>query len=114
VHHGYPLTVSAFIRRERWHGGGDTASFSRAVGSRIVWMTVAFIVLHMAILVGLFVSRALSAAAFGLLLAHLYISARVRFNHLARIPLTRVIPILYQYYFGRTLSFVHVRERGRR
>jgi len=114
VHHGYPLTVRAFVRRERWHGGGDTTSLMRALSSRIVWMTAAFILLHVAFFVGLVVSLPLAAAAFGLLLAHLYVSARVRFTHLQRIPFTRVLPILYLYYFGRTLSFIHVRERGER
>jgi glycosyltransferase involved in cell wall biosynthesis len=114
IHHGYPVTVRAFVRRERWHGGGDLVSLQRAAASKVVWMTVIFIALHVAIIAGLFVSPALALVALALLLAHLRLSVRIRFKRMRGMAAVRAMAIFYLYYFGRGLSFIHNRERGAR
>lgn len=35
VHHGYPLTVASFLRREAWHGLGDFQSLEAFKASRV-------------------------------------------------------------------------------
>lgn len=34
-HEGYPKTIIQFLKRERWHGSGDLASFGRFVKSKV-------------------------------------------------------------------------------
>jgi glycosyltransferase involved in cell wall biosynthesis len=114
IHHGYPVTVGAFVRRERWHGGGDLGSIGRVLRSKVMLMTLVFVGLHVALIAGFFVSWKLSVVAAGLLLAHLFVSVRVRFKAMRGTPIAKAMAIFYLYYFGRSLSFVHNRERGAR
>ncbi|MDB4912941.1 MAG: glycosyl transferase, family 2 [Gemmatimonadetes bacterium] len=114
IHHGYPVSAGSFIRRERWHGGGDTVSLERAVKSKVVWMSVAFIVLHLIVLGGSIVSGRLAMAGIILLLAHLYLSVRVRFRTMHGPTILKGMAMFYLYYVGRSLSFVSSQERGAR
>ena len=114
IHHGYPLSIRAFVRRERWHGGGDTVSLERALRSKVVWMTLAYIGLHLAVIVGLILSWRLAVAGTVLLLGELLLSVRVRFRRMRGTPMLKAMAIFYLYYFGRSLSFISNRERGAR
>jgi glycosyltransferase involved in cell wall biosynthesis len=114
IHHGYPMTVRAFVRRERWHGGGDAGGIKRVLQSKVMLMTLVFIGLHVALVVGLFVSWKLAVIAGVLLFAHLFVSVLVRFRTMRGAPTLKAMVIFYLYYFGRSMSFVHNRERGAR
>ncbi len=38
IHLGYPKTISAFMKRERWHGRQDFNSISSFIESKIAWL----------------------------------------------------------------------------
>jgi glycosyltransferase involved in cell wall biosynthesis len=38
IHHGYPRTIGAFIRRERWHGSEDVQSLASFKASKMAWL----------------------------------------------------------------------------
>jgi glycosyltransferase involved in cell wall biosynthesis len=49
VHHDFPKTIDAFIRREAWHGRGNFASLAMFRSSPVGPATVVFVGLHAAI-----------------------------------------------------------------
>ncbi|MCR8924122.1 glycosyltransferase [Dasania sp. GY-MA-18] len=38
THYGYPTTVLAFMRRERWHGSEDVQSWAAFAASKMAWL----------------------------------------------------------------------------
>jgi glycosyltransferase involved in cell wall biosynthesis len=48
VHTRLPGSIRDFIRRELWHGSGDSASFVRLLNSRVALLSLFFAVLHLA------------------------------------------------------------------
>jgi glycosyltransferase involved in cell wall biosynthesis len=114
IHHGYPVTISAFVRRERWHGLGDVASVRRALRSKVVWMTAVFLGLHLGFLSTAFIAPIGAAISLVLLLGLLYVSVRVRFRGMRGIAILVAMTFFYLYYCGRSLSFFQVHARGSR
>lgn len=53
VHHGFPRTLRAFLRREVWHGLGDAGSVRAIVTSPIASAALMFVVLHAVLVVAL-------------------------------------------------------------
>jgi GT2 family glycosyltransferase len=114
IHHGFPVTVSAFLRRERWHGAGDVSSVRRMLESKVVGMTVAFLFVHLVFLYGVARSPQIAAISFGALLVLLLVSVRVKFRTLRGTAILKAMVMFYLYYLGRTLSFVPPKRRGAR
>lgn len=50
VHLGYPRTISAFIKREFWHGQGDFYSFKTFIKSKVAMCSVVYVVAQALIL----------------------------------------------------------------
>jgi GT2 family glycosyltransferase len=44
IHYGYPTTVEAFIKRERWHGRQDVQSLRRFLESKVALIAALFLV----------------------------------------------------------------------
>lgn len=107
IHHGFPSTIQAFIRREVWHGSGDAQSLRQALASTTVLATAIFGGLHLCIILGLLLGLpALSTLALVILAAELISIAQVKFAH--RPLAQRLINshIVYLYLWGRLLSLI--------
>lgn len=118
VHHeGYPKTFRAFIRRERWHGKGDVASFRRALTSRVLLASAAFValqILTLGLLIGAcydgdWMATAISALS---LLGLCVVGARRAANP-PLLYLPAAMLIMCAYYTGRILSVVDVLKDSR-
>lgn len=111
-HEGYPRTFSAFIKRERWHGRGDLASLKRALTSKVVLASAAFMALHLAALTLIVLAIhdrdwLAPAVAFGAILILCAASVKRAVNpSLGSLPQT--LPIMYAYYLGRSLATLDV------
>lgn len=64
IHLGYPKTLRAFLRRERWHGRGDLLSITTIMGSKVA---------QASILYGFLTTLALLLLSFGYALYSLFI-----------------------------------------
>ena len=107
VHRGFPRSIRAFVRREAWHGSGDTGTW-RAIGrSKVALATLAFLGAHLLMAFGL-VFLGPVAVAFGgaSLMGVLLLSClgRSRGTPAASLPFT--LALYYFYFVGRTLSFL--------
>lgn len=106
-HNRFPTTFRQFIRRERWHGTGDTQGLGRIIQSKVALMTIAFVGLHGAVIVS-----ALASSISGILISSLMIlgllgvSILKKFSTNTPKQLLYRIPICYTYYIGRALAFL--------
>jgi glycosyltransferase involved in cell wall biosynthesis len=118
VHHeGGPKTIGSFVRRERWHGTGDFVTMRRVIRSPVALASAAFAVFHVcaviAVLHLLIVGRGWSAVAvcavgiIGLCLAGV---ARI-FPKSTLATRLAAIPLMYLYYYGRSLSMMDAVRR---
>lgn len=106
-HEGFPKTVAAFVRRERWHGKGDLATIGHALHSPVTLASAAFSALHMLLLLAI-IDRAWPMATISILtivaLCALGVWRVLRGASLqARIA---ALPVMYLYYCGRSLSIL--------
>jgi len=106
THHDYPLTVSEFIRRERWHGSGDVQSLGRLLGSKVALASVVFIAAHV-LLVAALVLRPSWAVLPLLVIAGLPLLMSIsKFQGLAIGQRVFNIGICYLYLVGRSLALL--------
>jgi glycosyltransferase involved in cell wall biosynthesis len=109
-HEGYPKTVARFLKRERWHGTGDFLSAGRLLNSKVALATLAFLAVHL-----IFVAAAVSAittargaylpcAAAALIVLLCLASVVQKFPRAGLRARIRALPIVYLYYWGRSLS----------
>ncbi len=113
-HHGFPRTLGAFIRRERWHGRGDVSSVRAFVSSRVALLGAAFTLLLagalVTLLLGWFVmAGALAASALAILIA----SSVVRFRHVGPVGFAIATGLFGVYFTARTLALVDAARRAR-
>ena len=52
IHNGYPSTLSAFIRREIWHGKGDCQALKNILSSRVAMVALLLVLLHLTAIAG--------------------------------------------------------------
>jgi glycosyltransferase involved in cell wall biosynthesis len=110
IHEGYPKTLRQFIRRELWHGQGSFPSFSAIWTSKIAPLTVAFLLLHVALVAALLAGRDALPATGLAALAILGVCGLASFAKYRR-PFTTVCVncyLYYWYFFARSLSLVSV------
>lgn len=111
VHHDYPLTAGAFVRRECWHGSGDFQSLGRIVRSKVALAALAFLIGHLVALMSLafdwriFVGLELAIAAFA---GALSLS---KFKKLGLRGRAVNVGIFYIYLAGRSLAALSVWAR---
>jgi cytochrome c oxidase assembly factor CtaG len=106
-HHGFPRTLGALVRREAWHGMGDFSSLSVFMRSKVALNTVAFVLLHMLLLVSLVTSWVPGkvAAAAGILSICLA-SSYWKYGHLPVHAILHNTVIFWFYYLGRAFAMV--------
>jgi glycosyltransferase involved in cell wall biosynthesis len=109
VHLGYPKTVKAFFKRERWHGRGDCGSVAAVLGSKVALVSLAQFGLFL-----IAIAWALSLGSCGPLVAYLFvlvgIGAAAGFARCGEVnPNFLPCTFLYILYFqARALSFFDV------
>ena len=114
-HYDFPDTWWGFVKRERWHGRGDTSSIGAFFASRVALVSVGFTTLTVlavgALLLGVtHLASVLIAAALGLLIA----SSFARLHGVGFATRAISIWIFGLYYFGRSLSVFDAVVRGLR
>jgi glycosyltransferase involved in cell wall biosynthesis len=107
VHMGFPRTIGAFLRRESWHGIGDFKSLGVLVRSKVALSAVAFVTLHVLLLVSL-ISGALwpgFAAAAGIVSLCLASSYHQYRSQPIRLVLSNGLTF-WIYYLGRSMALL--------
>jgi len=107
AHYDFPKSWAEFVRRERWHGRGDTTSLRAIASSKVALMSLFFSGLVLTGFVGLVMgSGALALAALVLAASLLVVSSALRLRNVR--PSTRLfsVVIFAVYYFARTLAVV--------
>lgn len=103
-HYGYPKTLSEFLKREAWHGVGDLRSLAALVKSKVALLSVAFILSHLLVLVGMVLDlRLIYLGAFSIIFLCL-VAAFHKYKHAALIHRSWFAVIFYLYFVGRTMS----------
>ena len=120
VHHeGFPKTVAAFVRRERWHGVGDLGAWGTLARSKVALMSVVFLGAHVGLIASLALApmnarawwlAALSALAILLVCS---LSSWRRFHGHGPAQIGAGAVMSYLYFAGRALSLVDVATRRR-
>ncbi len=106
IHTGYPRTVSAFIRRERWHGREDFESWKSFFESKVGWIAAFNLALLVMGLVSLFITGD-AVGVVGYFVTMLAISGLLSAYNYKSIAIKEMIPtslIFYCYIWGRTLA----------
>lgn len=111
-HHDYPSSISAFIRREAWHGSGDFMSLSSVIKSKVALATIGFMLLHLALIITIPFSRSSAAAVFLLIIGLTALLSLAKFRDLS--PQERMfnIFIFYIYLWGRAFSTLQIWSRS--
>lgn len=106
-HHGEPQTLRAFVRREFWHGTGDSQSISRTLRSRIALASIVFGMGHAVLTISL-----LTGSSIMFLIGFSMVSAPVaaltwrRRSSLNMGKAASLTLLLYLYLWARLLAIV--------
>jgi glycosyltransferase involved in cell wall biosynthesis len=107
IHHGVPRSAIEFLRREMWHGLGDTQSIKSISRSKVALTALAFTALHMAALLFLLLpspGHYLSLTALLFIVIICLASAVKKFGSNNPLTLLKTAFLFYLYYCGRSLS----------
>jgi len=114
LHEGFPKTISAFIRRERWHGKSDFESLTRMRRSKIALMACSFLAAHLIFLAGIS-SMPILTNTFAIIFASAIwiiavciVSSAYRFKKDAWRQKLAGAAVSYIYFVGRSLSLLDV------
>lgn len=106
-HHGYPTSVWSFIRREWWHGSGDSAL------SKVKLLSFVFFSLHFALLLAVAKLRwDLAAYIIAAIVLECVVATIVKFRVQKVGTLLVNALIFYMYFWGRSLSIFFPRARN--
>jgi hypothetical protein len=109
-HWGFPRTLGAFIRREMWHGASDFRSVRSILASRVALMTVGFVTLHIALIIGAVLGSALVVLPAALGIAGLCVlSALRKYSGQSAHVIVIDSMLFYTYYIGRAASAFRAR-----
>jgi cellulose synthase/poly-beta-1,6-N-acetylglucosamine synthase-like glycosyltransferase len=112
IHHDYPLTIAAFLRRERWHGSGDFQSLAHVLKSKVALLAVVFLGLHATLPVLLFVDWRWAAACGVLILGMVAGMSAIKFPALKRASRIKNMFLFYCYLAGRSWSLLSALRSG--
>lgn len=114
-HNGMPVTLYEFFKREIWHGAGDLTTFGLALSSKVVILTVIFLLAHFGILLAALVFNSLfMALSMALLAITICIVSSVKKYHSAPLFVQMAnAALFYVYYSGRSVSLINRLIGGR-
>lgn len=105
IHHGFPKSIYQFIRRESWHGKGDFKSLHSSLNSKVVILSIVFLVLHLGFVAALIVSNfSLAGLSLSMILALLAFSSFIKYSHSSLFTRLVNTSIFYLYFTGRVFS----------
>lgn len=106
-HHGFPTTLSAFLRRERWHGRGDAGSLRSVVQSRVAVASLVFVGALVTSVTTLALGRGGIAATAAVGAVTILLASAIRkFRHAGVRTVVVSSLVFVPYYLGRFLSLV--------
>lgn len=107
IHNDFPRTIRAFVKREIWHGKGDSGSFSHIVRSRVALASLLFAAIHVVLIAALLGGNGLllgvtvlSLAVFLILVSYLKFS-----RHGLKVVCINAL-VYYLYFIGRSVALV--------
>lgn len=100
IHKGFPENMAQFMRREFWHGKGDAYSLKGLLASKVALVALAFLGLHIALLISIFVpgQTSLSLGLAFTIIALVLATATIKYSN-APIATILVNSLLYYCYF---------------
>lgn len=104
LHHGVPSGIRAFVRREAWHGRSDWSSLATVRRSKVALATLAFIVLHIGLAIGVVWNRDVAIFAAVGILSLCALSSFAKYRRSSARTIAFNIAIFYFYYLGRAGS----------
>lgn len=107
IHNDFPQTVNAFVKREIWHGKGDSGSLSHIVRSKVALASLVFVAVHFVLLWFALCGNALLLGVAGLFLTIFLFS--VSYLKFARHGLKVVFInsfVYYLYFIGRSVAVI--------
>ncbi len=109
IHKGYPRTLRAFIRRERWHGKGDYSSYQKFVSSKPAIASVLSTSVLVIALSSSIVTRNITPLAIGFVLFLMFcLMASIHRFGILRTETMRGVLVYGIYFIARALSLVDV------
>lgn len=108
IHNGYPSTLSAFMRREIWHGKGDCQGLKNILASRVALAAMLFVLLHLIVIAGVLSANGTVSAVAGFFgIVCLCLGSSI-FKHKQRsLAGIGVTTLLYYFYFSaRAISCI--------
>ena len=106
IHHGYPKSLMAFIRRELWHSTGDLVDRSHFFRSKVALASLLFLFFHTFALISLiFEIAAFSICVLGIVLICMLSSVRA-FRKTSLYQILMGTLIYYFYYTGRAAGII--------
>ena len=110
-HEGYPKSIRNFVRREIWHGTGDTQTWANFVNSKVALTASLFTLTHIALCVALmyypveqYISLVSVAGAMIIFLATLPCIKKIKADNFLYFP--ALLLIGYLYLVGRSISII--------
>jgi glycosyltransferase involved in cell wall biosynthesis len=107
IHHGYPQSLRAFVRREAWHGRSDFVSRRSVLSSKVAVATLIFAALHAALLIALALrSPTIAGVSVSLIVLLCTTASLKRYGPASTGRLLATTAIYYFYFVGRTVALI--------
>lgn len=111
IHRGYPKSLWEFVRREAWHGQGDTGSIAAIISSKVAVIALLIFLFHI-LIISAFVHEPVSTAFLlaGLLgiVGLLLLSSVYKFRHAGVFSVLINSVVFYFYYIGRLFAVLNI------
>tara|TARA_B100002003_G_scaffold182027_1_gene170200 strand:+ start:21786 stop:22637 length:852 start_codon:yes stop_codon:yes gene_type:complete len=105
VHLGFPDSFLGFLKRECWHGLGDVQKVSGIIKSKVAFVSLVFLVLHILLVIALFSEQIIAGLViFFTILSLLWATIIYKFKVLKLKKLILLTPAAYLYLAGRSMA----------
>jgi glycosyltransferase involved in cell wall biosynthesis len=114
-HHGFPDSAGSFVRREIWHGRGDSSGAKAIWRSTVARVTCMFLALHVVAFAGVFLRWPVVSSLAIVAIALLVLTASaVKFRHRRLGTIFVNAGIYYLYFAGRSIALLSTAARSAR
>ncbi len=107
MHDGYPETLAGFVRRERWHGGQDVASWQQFIDSKIAWFAALNLILFILALAATLAGQYLAVPVYFFVMYGISFMLTLYKFGFKKINYMLVMPVIFYFYLcGRSLALI--------
>lgn len=107
LHDGYPETLTDFVRRERWHGRQDVASWWQFLQSKIAWFASLNLILFLLALVATLAGVYLALPSYFIIMYGVSFMLTIYKFGFKKINSMLVMPVIFYFYLcGRSLALI--------